>query len=124
MPIDQKTEQTFNGVKVVIALGGLLVYVGFGIGSSEIMPQNAELYLNHSLRQYIPPPCVALKDRAHLSLTTVAEARSLGYQPEPKCRDEGGFTQDGRSLSGRLLEWLGVFGARPARWNSDGSWNW
>ncbi len=124
MPTDQRSKQTFNGVKVALAIGGLLVYFGFGIGSSKIMPQNAELYLDHSMRLYISPPCVAFKDRAQLSLATVAEARKLAYQPEPKCRDEGGFTQDGRSLSGRLFEWLGVIGPLPARWNLDGSWNW
>lgn len=124
MPTGQRSKQTFNGVKVALAIGGLLVYFGFGIGSSEIMPQNAELYLDHSMRLYISPPCVAYKDRAQLSLATVAEARKLAYQPEPKCRDEGGFTQDGRSLSGRLFEWLGVIGPLPARWNLDGSWNW
>lgn len=123
-PADQEFKQMFNGVKVAVALGGLLVCIGFGIGSSEIMPQNAELYLDHSMRLYISPPCVSLQDRAQLSLATVAEARKLAYQPEPKCRDEGGFTQDGRSLSGRLFEWLGVVGPLQGRWNLDGSWNW
>ena len=124
MPTDHRSKQTLNGVKVVLALGGLLVYIGFGIGTSEIMPQNAEIFLDHTKRHYIAPPCTRIEYGSQLSLATVAEARRLAYQPEPECRDEGGFTQDGRSLSGKALEWLGVLGPLPARWNPDGSWNW
>ncbi len=77
MPADQRAKQMLNGVKVALAFGGLLVFIGFGIGSSEIMPQNAELYLDHSKRLYIAPPCISINDRSQLSLATVAEARRL-----------------------------------------------
>ena len=64
MPTDQRAKQMLNGVKVALAFGGLLVFIGFGIGSSEIMPQNAELYLDHSKRLYIAPPCISITQQA------------------------------------------------------------
>ena len=39
-------------------------------------------------------------------------------------RTKAGFSQDGRSLSGKLMERLGMLPPLPSRWNPDGTWNW
>lgn len=57
-------------------------------------------------------------------LTTKAEIRRMPYKPDTECRDAGGFMQDGRSLSGLLLEYVGLLPPLPSRWNPDGTWNW
>jgi hypothetical protein len=48
----------------------------------------------------------------------------LKYEPDQKCGGESGFTQDGRSYTGNLLERMGLLPPLPSRWNEDGSWNW
>ena len=73
---------------------------------------------------YLAPPCVRVENWASFSEMTIGTARGLKFSPEPKCRDDGGFTAEGRSLTGMALEKLGVLGPRASRWNTDGSWNW
>ena len=111
-----------NGFKLVAAFAGLGLFLGFGIGSDRSMPANAVLYLDHTSRVYIAPPCVT--SRGNLAVATAAAAYALKYRPEAKCRDEGGFVQEDRSLTGHLLEKIGILGPVPSRWNADGSWNW
>jgi hypothetical protein len=61
---------------------------------------------------------------AGLRLATVQDAYDMQYRPDPDCRERGAFVADGRSLTGTLLERLGILGPLPRRWNDDGSWNW
>ena len=48
----------------------------------------------------------------------------MKYSPDPQSRDNGDFTQEGRSLSGKFLESIGILPPLQSRWNKDGSWNW
>lgn len=43
--------------------------------------------------------------------------------PNVECREANGFIEDGRSISGRLLEKIGILPKFVSRWNSDGTWN-
>jgi hypothetical protein len=55
---------------------------------------------------------------------TMDQAHKTKLRPDPECRDDSGFVQEGRSLSGQLLEAAGLLTAQKSRWNADGSWNW
>ncbi len=99
------------------------------------MPDNAILVLDAQARTYIAPPCLTkehynqliedvVQERDDLRLSTAGEAYRLGYKPDPDCRDEDGFIQQGRSLTGLLFEALGLLRHLPGRWNPDGTWNW
>ncbi len=96
--------------------------LGFGIGSSQSMPRNAVVLLDHRGRTYLAPPCV--RDSRGYEEAIAAQAYEIGYRPEPECRDQGRYLQDGRSLSGLLLEKIGVLRPLTSRWNPDGTWNW
>jgi hypothetical protein len=95
--------------------------IGLGIGSSKEMPDNAQVYVNDAAKTYLAPPCI--KTAMGLRIITADEARTLGYRPDDKCRNEGAFMQDDRSLTGLFLQTVGILKPIPSRWNEDGSWN-
>ncbi|MDA2937392.1 hypothetical protein MYX75_03910 [Acidobacteria bacterium AH-259-A15] len=98
------------------------VIVGLGIGTTKPMPDHAILLVDDETDTYFALPCVPDPDRFRAG--TVAEARKLNYKPDPECREQGWFIQERRSLTGRLLEALGILNPLPSRWNADGTWNW
>jgi hypothetical protein len=118
-------------VTFFLVLVGLLFWLGFGIRSMKGAPPHAMLYVDDARRTYASPPCVT-SGSIEADMTgrrvTHAQARTLGYRPDDECRnydaEGGGFLQEDRSLSGHALQWLGVLGPLPSRWNPDGTWNW
>ena len=114
-------EKVFLAIKVAAALIGVLLMIGLGIGSLKGMPDYAKVYVNDAAKTYLAPPCT--KTTTGLRVITAGEARRLGYRPDRKCRDEGAFMQDDRSLTGTLLQTIGILKPIPSRWNEDGSWN-
>lgn len=57
-------------------------------------------------------------------LTTIKEVHALKYTPDANSRDNGDFIQEGRSMSGILLEKVGLLPPLKNRWNKYGTWNW
>lgn len=51
------------------------------------------------------------------------EISSKELNPDRDCRAQNGFIGDGRSLSGKFLEKIGLLPKFKSRWNSDGTWN-
>jgi hypothetical protein len=96
---------------------------GFFIVPTRTMPDHAIVLLDDQNRTYLSPACAG-KEKKKYRLSRAAEARKLKYEPDKKCRDEAGFTQDGRSITGNFLEKMGLLPAWPNRWNADGTWNW
>ena len=68
----------------------------------------------------------ATNSYATLSYSSLEKVKkSLGkLNPDPDCRDQGGFLQDDRPMSGMLLEWFGLLSPLKSRWSPDGTWNW
>lgn len=111
--------------KLGIIIGAILVIfliMGFYINTELGMPPNAILFLNDQNKTYLSPPCV--QDQQGLHLSTHEENDKLNYRPDPTCRDQHGFTQDGRNLIGIFLEKIGLLEPIQNRWNIDGTWNW
>ncbi len=96
---------------------------GFFIVPSRTMPDHAIVLLDDQNHTYLSPVC-ANKEKKDYRVSNAAEARKLKYEPDKKCQDEGGFSQDGRSLTGNFCERLGMLPPLPSRWNKDGTWNW
>jgi hypothetical protein len=120
-----------------VAICGTLLWIGFCIGSTYVTPKHALVLCDEREKYYLAPSCVdAWSERGErteaerillpysLQTMTVGEARKAGYKPERTCRDQGGFTQEGRSLTGDLLERIGILPKLKSRWNADGTWNW
>ncbi len=108
-------------VLIIITVAIALFSLGMTVEMSKTMPNSATVYLDGEAKTYFAPPCVG-RDTA-LRGVTASEAHFMGYEPNPDCENKGWFTQKGRSLSGDLLQRLGVLAPLPSRWNADGSWN-
>jgi hypothetical protein len=96
--------------------------LGLGISTTKTMPDHAWILVDDVKRVYIAQPCAS--EGNQLRLTTVREAYELKYKPDEDCRNSGGFVSDGRSLTGLLLQKIGLLRPLPKRWNDDGTWNW
>lgn len=114
----EKIVLTLKAIAVII---GVLLIIGLVIKSSKAMPDYAHVYVNDVERTYLVPPCIRIT--VGLRAITAGEARKLGYRPDRKCRDEGAFIQDDRSLTGMFFQKIGILKPIPSRWNEDGSWN-
>ena len=121
--VEMKPRSLVSIVRLLTMFVGFTLLAGLGCPSTNTMPSNAEVFVEDDAKTYFAPPCLE-QDRPSLRATTADRVHSLKYRPDPKCRDEGGFTQDGRSVTGILFEALGVLPPLPSRWNSDGTWNW
>jgi hypothetical protein len=108
----------------VLGIVVLLVFAGFGIGSSKVAPEYALVFVDASQNTYIAPPCLAREKWVLYPQLTIEQAHKLKLNPEPKCRDDGGFVQEDRSLTGVMFEKLGLLSPLQSRWNADGTWNW
>jgi hypothetical protein len=100
----------------------IYIYLAFGIEFSIPMPDYANVYVNDTTKTYMPP--VFITDVTHLRMVTAKEAYKLKYVPDKQAKTLNGFTQADRTLTGKLLESIGIFKPLKSRWNQDGSWNW
>ncbi len=112
-----------NTIRFVVLILIFTFFAGFYIVPTRSMPDNAVVLLDDRHKTYFSPKC-APKEKTDLHPATAAEARGLKYEPDKACQGAAGFRQDARSLSGHLLERLGMLPPLPSRWNQDGSWNW
>jgi hypothetical protein len=101
-------------VSVALAAVAAIAMFGFGIGSIDPMPSYAVVFLDDTNKTFIALPCID-EWRSRPSQTTdlvrrgrAAEARKLGYKVDAKCREAGGYSEDGRSLTGLALVWLRI----------------
>src|ERR1035441_1611544 len=93
-------------VAAILGVCLLLLLVGFGIGSAAPVPNNALVLVDANL--YLAPPCVPREKWPLYLRMTIEQVHKLNLNPEPKCRDDGFFQQEGRSLSGYVLEKIGL----------------
>ncbi len=110
-------------IRFVVLILMFTFLAGFYIVPTRAMPDNAIIFLDDQNRTYFSPSC-ADQDQKKLRPATAAEAHRLKYEPDKDCQKKTGFSQDSRSLSGKLMERLGMLPPLPSRWNPDGTWNW
>ena len=97
-----------------LGIAALLALIGLGIGSSDPMPSYAVVFLDDTTKTYIALPCVEewrsrpTQQVDIIRRSTAGEARQRRYKVDEKCRDAGGYVEDGHSLTGLILVWLGV----------------
>jgi len=117
-------DQVVKLVAYAFGTCAFLLFLGFGIGGATAAPEYALVFVDANRMVYIAPSCVSRQEWTLYPHLSLGQARKLKLDPEPKCRDEGGFIQEDRSASGHLLEKIGALGPLPSRWNRDGTWNW
>ncbi len=113
-----------NTIRFVVIILIFTFMAGFYIVPTRAMPDNALVLLDDQSKTYFSPSCAKKSGEKSLRAATAAEARRLKYEPDKNCQGAAGFRQDRRSMSGNLLERLGMLPPLPSRWNPDGTWNW
>ncbi|MCM2681536.1 hypothetical protein [Echinimonas agarilytica] len=98
--------------------------VGFGIGSTITTPEHAIVYVDEASETYLSPPCVEKRKALLMPQMTFGDMRDLTLEINKTCVNQGGFSQSGRSLSGKFLESVGAISTLESRWRVDGSWRW
>ena len=99
---------------IVVAAPLFLLILGFGVGSNTAMPPYAAVFLDDQTKTYIALPCIEEWQRrtsekvSTVRIAKLGEARKLNYKPDAACRDTGAVAPDGRSVSGKILETLGL----------------
>jgi hypothetical protein len=101
-------------VKAALGIAAAIALIGFGIGSTDMMPYYAVVFLDDTNKTFIALPCIdEWRSRPTTTVDvvrrgTAGEAYKLGYKVDDECREAGGYVEDGRSLTGLVLAWLGV----------------
>ena len=109
----------FQGALAIITA---IFFFGFGIDTLVGMPDYAGVYLDDEAKTFISLPCIDEwrsrpgADFAIARLSKASEARALRYKLDYDCREAGGYTDIG-SLSGLLLERLGVLSPKQHWWD-------
>ena len=112
-----------------------LFFVGFSLTTESNCPDKTLIFVNENTKEYFAPPCLMksgfdnidqinkyAKDH-NLKVYLDKQITGKGLYPNPECREGKGFTQDGRSFSGEILEKIGLLPKLKTRWNADGTWN-
>ena len=124
----QNSKSTFKNIAIYIGIAVFLVLIfGLGIKTTRVMPDNAVIVVNDTLRIYAPPHCYKETGRVtpNDTYTTIfSEIKGKGYEPDSICRNQGYFHDEPVSILRDILENNGILKPRPSRWKKDGSWNW
>lgn len=102
----------------------LLLFLGAGIDSITYVPSNAFVVIDTEAMIYHCPPYEHYLYEKHGELL---KARYNEVQEDyslcSECKNEGCFYQINRSLTGSLLENIGILPEKQNVWNEDGTWN-
>jgi hypothetical protein len=109
-----------------------LVILGGAADTITTMPPYAQIIVDIETKTYYAPPYIENLlaknpnsiDISKLIVTTPEKTGNLQYEPDPECREQGYFEQNGRNLDLQFLEYIGILKPLQSRWNEDGSWNW
>ncbi len=118
-----KKQYAIAAAKIV----GVLFLLGFGVDSYKQAPDNTMVLIVSETKDYYPATDDYKKfleiQGYEYKVTTLKDARNSGRWVEKDARERGYFFQKGRSLSGKLLETIGILPPLASQWNPDGTWN-
>ena len=109
-----------------------VIVIGLYVSIQEGTHPDALVVVDDVRRVYISPPCMSEATMEYLAAfegqpRTVMRNEAvyeLDYDPEPLCREQGGFGGSSASLLRVVLSSLGVWWMPESRWQEDGTWNW
>lgn len=106
-------------IAVVVLLG-----IGLTIGSTGIIPDNAIVYADTNKNVFYSPLSLTQDKVTALGLkkSTIKNAEELGYKMDEGDKQNRYFQQDGRSLTGSILERVGILPKLKDRVDSNGNW--
>jgi len=118
--LEKIKKYTLNLIIAIVALLGL----GLTIGSMGTIPDNAIVYVDTNTNVFYSPLSLTQEKVTALDLkeNTLRNAKTLGYIMDEGDKQNGYFYQNGRSLTGIILEKLGILPKLKGRVDSNGNW--
>lgn len=111
-------------MKGFIVVAGITFLLDFGRSTFKGTPGKVYVFIDRAQGEYMSPACVPTQQWATTDRLLMRQASQLHLRPNDKCRDVSVLIQEGRSITGIFLEFIGVLPSLKSRWNADGSWNW
>lgn len=102
----------------LIAVGSgsvaVVAFLGMGIETFEMLPQDSKVIVNRQSETYISIRCAKENSFSHgfredaefLGVLELRIVRSVGYKPDPVCRESGGFIEKRSSLTVDIIKSL------------------
>lgn len=109
-------------IKYSVIIFFVLFIGGFVIGSVGPIPSNAIVYIDEKSNTYYSPLSLDQNKVTELNLKRATLKTTHGSEPNEDDKQNGYFQQEGRSLSGMLLEKIGVLPKLRDRVDSNGDW--
>lgn len=107
-------------------MAGILFVLGFGFHTSKYAPDHALVYVTTETNFFypaIPEYAEFMKQNEYdYKAITLKEARKYDKIIDRDAKERGYFFQEGRSVSGLLLEYIGLLPKQKSRWDEDGNW--
>lgn len=103
----------------------IIVFIGgFFIGSVGLVPDNAIVYVNEKTNEFYSPLSLDQSKVTELNLksSSFKNATTYGYKMNEDDKQNGYFQQEGRSLTGKFLETVGILPKLKDRVDSKGNW--
>ena len=103
----------------------LVLFIGgFTIGTVGSVPKNATVYVDEKTNEFYSPLSLSQIKVTELKLksSSLKNAELYGYKMNEDDKQNGYFQQESRSLSGMLLEKIGVLPKLRDRIDSNGDW--
>jgi len=113
-----------NIIKYSVIILFVLFIGGFITGSVGSVPKNATVYVDEKTNEFYSPLSLSQDKVTELKLksSSLKNAELYGYKMNEDDKQNGYFQQEGRSLSGKLLEKVGVLPTLRDRVDSNGDW--
>ncbi|HEX7759834.1 MAG TPA: hypothetical protein VF459_10045 [Caulobacteraceae bacterium] len=107
--------------KIAFVAPFVLLLCGFGIGTLVSAPSYAVVYVDDAAKTTLAPQCAGAWKRAAgfglLRRTTLGEANARRYKLDHDCIEAGAFSQDGPSVTGLILQYIGLLPRRTYWWD-------
>lgn len=121
--MEQKIKENFI---IAIKLIGIVFILGFGWTSYETAPDNALVYVTPETNFFYPavPEYAEFMriNKYDYEIITLKEAHKKGKIIDRDVKERGYFYPEKRSLSGRLLEYIGLLPKSKPHWDEKGNW--
>lgn len=115
-----------NKYILIAKMAAIAFICGFGIESIKTAPNNARVLITDETNYFYPATSdyfqfMNIKGYTY-KITTIENARNDNKEMYRDAKERGYFIQHGRSLSGSILEKIGLLPKIPSRWDSSGNW--
>lgn len=110
-------------IQLLVFLVFITLMTGWFIRPDVEPPSNAIIFLDPGSDDYYSPVCLTAEQREEYERARIRQM-TFPKRRNKECRDQGGFVQEGKSLTELFFLELGYGEPLESRWNEHGEWKW